>query len=172
MRVEHRYCEVRAVGAPDSRRIEGVLVRYGDVADLGQFSERIQRGALEWDDVTLNIQHDRGRPIARTGSGLTLGARDDGVRLAADVAPTRAGDDALQAVRAGLLRGLSVEMVVRSDDWQDVYGARNSIIRTITGATVRGVGLVDRPAYPDSAVARAALDDVLATRPRAVRRWL
>jgi len=157
--VEHRYCEIRHEGGSDSRVITGRVLRYGDVADLGVFREIVEPDSLRWDDVTLNIQHDRARLIARTGAGLTLSTRFKDVLMRAELPPTRNGDDALEAVRAGLLTGLSVEMLVRRESWR-ADASDDRPVRHVTAATVHGIGLVDKPAYPQSAVARAALEAV------------
>ena len=53
-------------------------------------------------------------------------------------------------VRAGLLRGLSVEMRIDEETWEDGSPAPS---RTIHRALLYGIGLVDKPAYPDSKVA-------------------
>jgi len=169
-RVERRYCEIRHDGGSDSRVITGRVIRYGDIADLGVFREIVEHGAFRWDDVTLNVQHDRGRLIARTGAGLTLERRDADVMMRAELPPTRTGDDALEAVRAGLLTGLSVEMVVKRETW-GAGASDDRPVRHVTAAMVHGIGLVDRPAYPQSAVAREALEAVLVRHIHHRPRW-
>ena len=143
--IERRYTELRSAGA---RTLEGVAVVYGDTARLPWGRERILPGAfgdVAELDVILNSAHQRDRPLARTGAGLIL---DDSVqRLAvrADLPETRDADDVLTLVRKGVLRGLSVEIVVEDDDV--VSG-----VREIRAAKLRGIGVVDRPAYPASEV--------------------
>ena len=131
-------------------QLSGVVVRYGAEADLRVFRERILPGAFNAEDVLLNIQHDRGRPIARTGAGLVLTDSDAELRMAATLPDTRHARDAMEGVRAGLLRGLSVEMEVREQDWEDAPGG--GALRVVKGASLLGVALVDRPAYHDSTV--------------------
>ena len=61
-------------------------------------------------DVILNIQHDRGKPIARTdGGGLVLTDSPQSLRIAATLNETRQCEDVLTLVRDRVLRGLSVE---------------------------------------------------------------
>jgi len=141
--LERRASELRASG--DGRIIEGTVVRYGDVADLGPYRERFESGALVMDDsMLLNIQHDRGRPVARLGTGSLTG-RAGGVEMRAEVVKTRAGEDALEAVRVGLLRGLSMEFRSIEQRWEreDEKG-----LRIVEKAVLHGVALVDKPAYP------------------------
>ena len=145
-KVEFRFSdaavEKRASG---EEVIEGVLVRYGDTADVaGMFRERLLPGALTYNDVVVNVQHDRAKPIARTGAGLELIAT--GTELRAVITPigTRDGAEALALVKAGVLRGLSAEFKV-------IEEARAADgVREIAAGTLVGIGVVDRPAYPDS----------------------
>ncbi len=155
MDTELRFVEVRA--DDKSRVIMGTLAPYGSEAVIGgEFRERINAGALRWDDVTLNVQHDRGRLIARSGAGLSLVDGPSALELRADLPPTRVATDALEGVRAGLYRGLSVEMSVESDVW-----TRDGSLplRTIERAVLHGAALVDRPAYVDAEIAARAYAD-------------
>ena len=96
--------------------------------------------------MLLNVQHDRSRPIARTGGG-GLEVRDTAraLELRADLPLTRDADDALTLVRAGVLRGLSIEFEALRERW-------DAAVRVVERARLYAVGLVDRPAYPQSAV--------------------
>ena len=79
----------------------------------------------------------------------------DAYTISARIARTTIGDDALYNVRNGLLNGFSVEMRVHEDDWRE-----DATLRVIKRATVSGIALVDRPAYPQSSVeARQAFLD-------------
>ena len=139
--------EIRAADA-DSRVLVGTVLSYGDVAVIrGGVRERFEPRAFEgrMADVILDVLHDRGRPIARTGSGLELLDSAAALELRADLPPSAAGTEALQLVRAGILRGLSVKF--RAIREAMVAGER--VIRT---AQLLAVGIVDRPAYPRSTV--------------------
>lgn len=142
MATERRVCELRQTG---ERQIEGVALRYGDVADLGWTKERIEAGAFgELGDVILNFQHRRDRPLARTGGGgLTLSDSREALTIRAELPHTRDGDDALELVKKKILRGLSVEFHAKRE--------RNSDgVRVIEKADLRGVGIVDQGAYQAS----------------------
>lgn len=147
---ERRVVELRA--GPDGRGLSGVAVRYGDVAP--GFSERFEAGAFGDDvgaaDVVLNVQHVRSRPLARTGGGgLSLVDGPDALRMAVSLPVTREADDVLSLVRAGVLRGLSVE-------FRAIAEREEGGVRVIERAALSGLAVVDRPAYPASTVAARA----------------
>ena len=97
-------------------------------------------------DVLLNVAHDRGRPIARTGGGgLALADSAEALTIRADLPVTREADDALALVRAGVLRSLSIEFRAAAERME---GA----VRVIERATLAAIGLVDTGAYPGSTV--------------------
>ena len=153
MEPERRYApvELRA----DGRGLAGVVMPYGQVADLPFGREVFEPGSfassLAGADVILRVQHDRGRPLARTGAGLVLTDGPDALRMDAELLGTRDAEDALRNVRARILRGLSVEFhAIRERMAGDV--------RTIERAELVGIGLVDRPAYLDAVVAARAAE--------------
>ena len=155
MEAERRYFEMRADG--DNRTVSGTAVKYGDVADIGGlFRERIEPGALRFNaaGTMLNLQHRREKPLARTGGGgLELKNTNTSLEIEARLVQTRDADDALTLIRSQVLKGLSVEMHVKSDKWNRDYTER-----TISDAVLIGVGIVDFPAYGESTLtaARAA----------------
>ena len=145
MNTEFRHFEVRA----DGRQLTGIAVKYGDVARLPWGRERIEAGAFgEVDavDVVMNVQHDRGRPLARTGGGgLVLTDAMDALTINATLPETREANDTLALIQAGILRGLSVEMLASGEH-------RQGNTRVITRARLVGVAVVDSPAYPQSVI--------------------
>ena len=140
--------EIRAAEDPDSRILEGTVLAYGDLAVVGPgVRERFAPGAFvgHMADVVLNRQHVRTQPVARTEAGLVLTDSAEALMLRADLPVTAGGTEALAMVRAGLLRGLSVEFrAIR----QGMAGG----VRVVYEAWLDAIGLVDRPAYPASAV--------------------
>ena len=140
--MERRYAELRREG----RKLSGVAIRYGDVAEFPWGRERFTSGAFTpIGDVMLNAQHDRTTPLARTGAGLELRDGPDALELEAALPKTRAADDVLELVRAGVLRGLSVEFAATSE-------RMDGGVRVIDKARLAAVGVVDTPAYPQSGV--------------------
>ena len=61
-------------------RISGVLLRYGDVASIGSFTERFEGGAMKpyAGPIVANILHNRGRLLAAMPGNMTVdfGARE------------------------------------------------------------------------------------------------
>ena len=144
------YCRAE-ISSSNELHLSGTAIRYGDVATLPFGREVIDAGAfgdLANADVILNRQHDRGKPLARTGGGgLQITDSPVELRLQADIPDTPTGQEAMTLVRSGVLRGFSIEFrAVRE------Y-VRERILHVAEAALV-GIALVDRPAYPDSQVFR------------------
>ena len=143
--VEYRFVELRYT---EGRTVTGTALRYGERARMPWGWELIESrafGDLSASDLILNIMHDRKVPIARSGSGLSITDSAESLSFDAKIANTRAGDDALELVRTGILRGASVEFRTKEDAWE-------GNVRRILSATLRGIGLADRPSYPSSLV--------------------
>ena len=150
MKTLRRFIELRFDG---TRTIEGTVVRYGDTAKLSWGgTERIERGAfgnVEGADVILNMQHDRGKPLARTGGGgLELIDNPTSLSLRAVLPQTRDADDALELVRSNILRGFSIEFTPKEYRLEGKKGE----MAIVEKAELGGVGLVDKPAYPQSSL--------------------
>ena len=149
---EERYAELRSA---EGRVLEGIAIRYGEEAPIaGQFRERFVAGAfgdLREADVALVFQHVRERPLARTGgAGLELRDGPKLLEVRADLPKTNEADDALELVRVGVLRGLSVRFIASETTFE-------GNLRTVHKATLVSIGLVDQPAYAGSRVGLAEL---------------
>ncbi len=153
--LEHRFIagiEWRAT--PDGVVVEGVAVPYRTPTDIGGlFTERIEAGSfgdVAAADVIANVQHRRDRPLARTGpsGGLVLSDGPESLRARLVLPDTTEGRDCAVLVRQGVLRGFSIEFSVRDggETWTDT-------VRSISAAELRGLALVDRPAYSDAEIA-------------------
>lgn len=143
---ELAYIEFRSDG--EGRELRGPAVVYGDEARIGpRMRERFEPGAFAElpADATLTIQHDRAAIVARLGVGLTLADSPGALEMRAELPDTPRATQALADVRAGLLRGLSVEFVALRERYQ---GA----LRIIERARLIGISIVDDPAYPASTV--------------------
>ena len=139
---ERRFTELRQEG----RRLSGVAVTYGEIGQSPFGPERFEAGAfgdLSNSDVILNFQHDRGRPLARTGSGLFLDDSEKSLDIRAELPRTTEADNVLELVKAGVLRGLSIE-------FKALQERQESQVRVIQRALLGGVGVVDSGAYPSS----------------------
>lgn len=144
--IEQRFSplEYRA----DTGRVEGVALRYGDTASIGgAFRERFEAGAfgeVGGLDIIARLQHERGRPIGRTGGGgLELADSAAELRASLTLPNTRDGADAAELLRTRILRGWSVEFRATREKVE-------AGTRIIEAAELRGLGLVDEPAYGDS----------------------
>ena len=129
----------------EGRRLSGTVMRYGDVSPTHR--ERFEPGSLRLaDTVHLDLYHDPERAVVwHPGGGLEL--RDEGgaLMLVAEVAPIPAGDRALAEIREGRAGGLSVE-------FKPLTVRRESGLRVIEAALLRGIGIVRAPSYHDSRV--------------------
>ena len=140
--IERRFAPVEV----DGRNLRGVGIRYGEIARMPFGRETFEPGAfgdVRGLDVRLNVQHVRDRLIARTPQTLALTDGPDALRVLATLPETREADDALTLVRAGVLRGLSLEF--RAGHAPIIDG-----VRTRARAGLLGLGLVDQPAYAGS----------------------
>ena len=151
---ERRFVEFRQ--GEDGEELSGTVINFGEIATIGRFTERVNAGAFDGYDesrMVMNIQHDRRQPLARPDTeylDLTNDSNSFGMRLR--YPPTDYGRRAKELVDVGILRGLSVEMIVPDDG--ESWNARE---RTINRATLVGFGLVDIPAYGGSVLARSSL---------------
>ena len=144
MAIEYRFAPLE-VRAADGGKIEGTAMPYGREADIaGVFRESVDAGAFGTiSDVILNLMHRRAEPLARTeGGGLELEDGAERLWLRADIPAYR--EDIRDMVKRKILRGYSVEMEVRAEDWPTPDR------RIIRAATLWGVALVDRGAYGDA----------------------
>lgn len=148
----------------DGRRLVGVPMRYGDIAVLPFGRERFEPGAFApIGDVRLNLQHQRTVLLTRTGAGLTLTDGPDALRMQAELPDVTAAHDTVELVRAGILRGLSVEF--RALQERVISG-----VRSIQRAVLLAIGVVDDPQYEGSTVeARAAIAQARIVIPKGVR---
>ena len=150
-KLEYRFqvFEVRQEG--DRAIIEGAAMPYNTKADIaGVFSETIEPGAFagRMNDVVVNYMHQREAPIARTGGGgLTL--TDSTERLTARVEIPSYREDIIDQVQRKILRGFSVEMFVKDEDWP----APDE--RVVKQAQLAGLALVDTPAYGEATLSIA-----------------
>ena len=145
-KTEIRFFELRAEG---ERALSGVALSYGDVATLPWGRERFLPGAfgdVSKLDVLMDVAHDRGRALARTGGGgLILTDTPEALTVRAELAATREADDTLALIRGKVLRGLSIGFRAERER---VEGD----IRIVESAELRSVSIVDAPAYPESTV--------------------
>lgn len=133
--------ELRAEG----RTVRGVVIEYGAVGDR---LERFEPRALEpVGDTWFDIGHDRSRILAWRGAGLRFEHSDAALVMEATLPKNPLADFALDEIRSGRRRGLSMEMKVVRDRTE-----RQTGVRVIERARMPGVGLVQGPSFPSSQV--------------------
>ena len=128
------------------RTLTGYAIQWGDVSPSHR--ERFAPGAISIDGRTrwLNLVHRPLEVLAWTGGGgLDLSADDQGVALRAELPAIPAADLALDKLKSGELRGLSVE-------FRALQESRAGGIRIVERADLEGVGLVRSPSYQQSTV--------------------
>ena len=141
--IERRFAE--GVTA-DKRTLSGTVIRYGEETTHAGRRERFERGAFgALGDVILNAHHERAMPIARTGAGLKLRSGADALYMKARLPKGRDATNTLRLVRAGVLRGLSIE-------FRALRERNEAGVRVIERAKLMGIAVVDTPAYPGSTV--------------------
>ena len=158
--VQRRYFELRYEG---DRIVSGTAIRYGDIAKFPWGGkEKFAPGAfgsVTSKDIIINVQHDRGCPVARSGGG-GLELSDDGneLHVRAEMVETTDGNDALALVRKKILRGFSVEFLPLETRKEDG-------ITVIEKADLRNIAIVDRPAYKGSRLTARAEGSAMTTEP-------
>ena len=149
MALEYRFAALE-VRAADGAQIEGVAMPYGREANIaGVFRESVDAGAFGTiGDVILNRMHDRNEPLARTeGGGLTFEDGATHLFLRADIPEYRA--DVRDQVKRRILRGFSVEMEVKAEDWPNPGSPHHP------GRDFVGRGFGRSPAYDEATAAIA-----------------
>lgn len=142
--------EFREDKATGLGKVSGVILRYGDVAGIGAFTESVQAGAMKpySGPIVANILHDRSRLLASRPGNMSLDFGEREVRAEFSLPDTQDGREAVELIHMGVLSAFSAEFRVDKDSWDGQH-------RTIQHATLYGLGLVAQPAYPASQVDRS-----------------
>ena len=102
-------------------------------------------GNVEQASLVLNVQHDRGRPLAKSPGTMRFVDTASMLSMVASPPDTAEARDAKLLVQAEILTGLSIEFHAIEQEHRDG-------LRIIRKAQLTGVGLVDEPAYVTSTV--------------------
>ena len=158
--LEKRFLSgVRAEAHGANRRLVGYAARYGAVADIGPFRERIAKGAFARSlednrDILALLDHNPTHILGRTRSKtLRLRDEDDGLVFDVAVPDTNAGRDALALAERNDLGGASIGFIVEEED-------RDGDTRVIERAQLLEISIVSAwPAYAETTVeARRGVD--------------
>lgn len=133
--------------------IVGKAVVFNELSqNLGWFRELISPTAFEgcdMSDVVCLKNHDNNIPLGRSGSGLTLEIKPDGMYFRTTPPNTTAAKDAIEEIRSGNIKGCSFQFSIapggQTWDQDPVTGGE---IRTVTKIhKLYDVGPVTMPAY-------------------------
>lgn len=138
------------IASEDDRVVTGLLLPYGveGHTNIGGFTVDAGMIQLPTDPevVTLNVEHDREQPVGRA---VSIEERADGVYASYRIAKTPEGDAALEGIRSGKRKSLSMEAKgVRVHDGKAIAG------RIFASA------LVERPAFTGATVIASYADDI------------
>ncbi len=149
--IERRaFTEVRAVAA--HRRIEGYAATFGSVAEFGDFSETIERGAFKAalaGDVLALMDHDPGRVLGRTRSGtLRLSEDSRGLAFSLDLPDTQSGRDVMALAERSDLGGMSFGFLIPQGG--ETWDGSRRVLRSIDLKEISVVSAF--PAYPETSI--------------------
>lgn len=161
--------EIRSVAEPpvagEGRTISGYAIVFGVESRVlwdweGDFVEIIERGAIDEEllnssDVTALFNHDRNQLLARSANGagtLKLSLDDHGLRFEFEAPHTTLGNDILELVRRGDLKGCSFAFTAAAEDveYSKEHDKRLRTVKRINA--LYDVSVVVNPAYTQTSV--------------------
>ena len=155
--------EVREDGT-ESRTITGYAVVFDKWShNLGWFKERIARNAFDGVDtsnVVATFNHNFDNVLARVDSNtLNLSYDETGLKYSFEAPKTTAGNDLLENVRNGNIKGSSFMFSVKKDTWSRAKGEdiEERVIDEVDQLVE--LGPVTMPAYPDTTAAKRSFED-------------
>ena len=127
-----------------------IFDRWGD-----SFGERIVAGAFRETlkqrsgDIFMLINHDYNKVVGRNGSNLTLEEDNNGLRFSIDVPNTSDGNDLLENVRVGIIRGCSFGFSITEEEtrWLE-----DKFYRDITKVDLYEITATPIPAYANTEI--------------------
>jgi HK97 family phage major capsid protein len=138
----------------ESRTVRGLVVPFGKVGNTSagpvQFSQSAF-GDIAPENVILNLEHDRTRPIGRGIEGSAQ-VSPAGVSMAFKIANTTAGTDALIEAADGLRSSFSIEAM------PDDYTIKGGVMH-VSKSTIVGVAQVTNPAFKDAQITHVAASE-------------
>jgi phage head maturation protease len=137
------------ITAADStaRTITGRIVAFEELANASTGKVIFAKGSVVPNDVKLNLEHDRTRPIGKT---LSMTVNEDSIDATFKIANTTAGSDALEEAMSGLRDGFSIELAV------DEYTMEKDGSMRVLAGEMTGVALVTEPAVRSARVSEVA----------------
>lgn len=155
---------VRKAPRKVGRSLTGVAVPFNTLSlDLGGFREKFAPGAFDgWirdkGDVIARSGHnsDPGNVLGRRSAGtLDVRAEPEGLAFFLELPDTTRAADLAKLIDRGDIAGVSIEFRAIDDQWDFAGGVP---VRTVTVAELRGLAMVDDPAYMQTDVALRSRD--------------
>jgi hypothetical protein len=158
IRVRPLTAEIRTAD-DGAEYIEGYVVQFGKLSErLWGFYEEVRKGAFT---RTLTEQKERIKALWNHNSDLVIGSMrsgslelyedEKGLRFRLKPNKSRAGQDAIEMVRAGDVDGVSFGFDVKKQEWDE--SNPNKVVRTLVDVDLWEISPTPFPAYPDSEVA-------------------
>lgn len=136
--------ERQAANGQTETVIRGTIMRYGDIGLVGnmyreRFTERSLRPRENF-AIEVNVMHQRDRLLGTAPGNATVEFRDKDVTVEMVAPDTTEGRDAVGLIRAGVLKGWSIEFTNPKE-------RRIDRIREVYEAELVGVAIVSNPVY-------------------------
>jgi hypothetical protein len=148
----------------DIPKVEGYASVFNEAADLGPFTETIDRSAFETvmgDDVRMLFNHDPNFPLARSKDGegtLEMRVDDTGVFFSFPVGPQSYAQDLHESIKRGDIDQASFAFTVDADEWEERDGKPHRNITRL--GNLIDLSVVTYPAYEATKVMARSLPDV------------
>lgn len=179
----NKTIEIRTTGsapsAGEGRTISGYAIVWNVESRVlaswdGSFIETIERGAVTDEliaasDVTALFNHERSQLLARSVNGegtLKLAVDDTGLRFEFEAPNTTLGNDVLELVKRGDLRGCSFAFTANEEDIEYYRKGeqRYRTVRKLSG--IYDVSVVVDPAYTQTSVDARSFDAPVLEEPK------
>lgn len=144
MKVERRFLsmtvECRDGEEGDGRTVEGYAAVFDTDADLGSFTERIERGAFDAAlhdpqlDVAALFNHDQNQILARNRGGegnLQLWTDEKGLKYRFQLGNQSYAQDLAINLRMGLVNQSSFAFSIKEDEWSMRDGRDHRVIKDV-----------------------------------------
>ncbi|OPX47828.1 HK97 family phage prohead protease [Clostridium thermobutyricum] len=160
--MEKRTVNLKIENKVEDRKLQGYASvfseEYTKIADMwgDTFNERIVSGAFKdtleqkADDIFMLVNHNWDKVVGRSGSNLKLTEDEHGLRFELQVPNTVDGNDLLENVRLGLIRGCSFGFNVIDSEtrWLE-----DEFYRDITKVDLFEITATAIPAYSNTEIA-------------------
>ncbi|WP_370773383.1 HK97 family phage prohead protease [Clostridium sp.] len=153
--------EIRSTNV-EERKLEGYAAVFNENYTLlrdrwgEKFYERVMPGAFKdtikerADDIFMLINHDWNKVVGRSNSNLTLEEDEKGLRFELTIPNTTDGNDLLENVKNGLIRGCSFGFNIKDEEtrWDEKW----NFYRDITKVELFEITATPIPAYADTEI--------------------